>query len=152
MARDIQPFSYRTDPAVSPFPDDHPIIIYDGNCRMCSGFVRFILRHDRRDCFRFIGAQSPLGTALYRHYGLDPVHYETNILLEHGRPWLKSEGSIRMFQHLGPPWSMMVAGRLLPRSLRDLLYEFIARHRLRWFGVLQTCYLLEPGEESKFLG
>jgi hypothetical protein len=58
------PFSYRDNPAVPVFPDDHPIIIYDGKCRMCSGFVRFILRHDKRDCFRFIAVQSPLGTAL----------------------------------------------------------------------------------------
>jgi len=151
MARNVQPYSYRHDPAVPSFPDDHPILIYDGNCRMCSGFVRFILRHDKRGCFRFIAAQSPLGAALYRHYGLNPVDYETNILIEQGLPWLKSEGSIRIFQRLGLPWSLMAVGRLLPRALRDRLYEYIARNRLRWFGVRQTCYLLEPSQESKFL-
>jgi predicted DCC family thiol-disulfide oxidoreductase YuxK len=146
------PFSYRDNPAVPVFPDDHPIIIYDGKCRMCSGFVRFILRHDKRDCFRFIAAQSPLGTALYQHYGLDSVDYETNILLERGRTWLKSEGSIRMFEHLGLPWSCMTIGRLLPLRIRDSLYEVIARNRLRWFGKRQTCYLQDPGHASKFLG
>jgi predicted DCC family thiol-disulfide oxidoreductase YuxK len=146
------PYSYRSDPAVAAFPDDRPIIIYDGKCRMCSGFVRFILKHDTRNCFCFIAAQSQLGAALYRHYGLDAVNYETNILLENGRPWLKSEGSIRMFQHLGLPWSLLAVGRLLPRVIRDRLYELIARNRLRWFGVRQACYLLEPGQESRFLG
>jgi predicted DCC family thiol-disulfide oxidoreductase YuxK len=152
MTRLRPPFSYRDDPRVPAFADDHPIIIYDGNCRLCSGFVRFTLRHDPRGEFRFIAAQSLLGQALYRHYELDPADYETNILLEHGRPWLKSEGSIRMFQRLGMPWSLIAIGRLLPLGVRDRLYETVARNRLRWFGVRKACFLLEPGQEDRFLG
>jgi predicted DCC family thiol-disulfide oxidoreductase YuxK len=151
MRRLSQQFSYRDDPLVPAFADDHPILIYDGNCRMCSGFVRFALRHDRHGQLRFIAAQSALGQALYRHYELDPVEYETNILLEDGRPWLKSEGSIRIFQRLGLPWSLMAIGRLLPLAVRDRLYETVARNRLRWFGVRKTCFLLEPGQEERFL-
>jgi predicted DCC family thiol-disulfide oxidoreductase YuxK len=152
MIRATGPFSYRNDPAVPTFPDDHPIIIYDGKCQLCSGFVRFVLRHDRRDCFRFIAAQSPLGVALYSHYNLDPINYGTNILLEQGRPWFKSEGSIRMFERLGFPWSLLAIGRLLPLLLRDCLYDTIARNRLRWFGVRETCFLLDPNQAEKFLG
>jgi predicted DCC family thiol-disulfide oxidoreductase YuxK len=152
VARPTAPFSYRADSDVPAFPDDHPIVIYDGKCRMCSGFVRFVLRHDRADRFRFIAAQSPLGQALYQHYGLDPVDYETNILLEQGRPWLKSESSLRIFAQLGLPWSLLTVGRALPLALRDRLYEWIARNRLRWFGVQQACFLLDPEQGSKFLG
>ncbi len=151
MTRVTGPFSYRHDSAVPTFPDDHPIIIYDGKCRLCSGFVRFFLRHDRRDRFRFIAAQSPLGTALYRHYDLDHVDYETNILLEQGRPWFESEGSIRMFERLGFPWSLLAIGRILPLTLRDRLYNTIARNRLRWFGTRKTCFLLDPNQADKFL-
>jgi predicted DCC family thiol-disulfide oxidoreductase YuxK len=152
MTRAPKAFSYRDDPQVPAFADDHPILIYDGKCRLCSGFVRFILRHDRRDRFRFIAAQSQLGAALYRHYQRDPVDYETNILLEHGRAWFKSESSIRVFEALGLPWSLAAWGRILPLALRERLYEIIARHRLKWFGVRQACYLLDPGAEHKFLG
>jgi predicted DCC family thiol-disulfide oxidoreductase YuxK len=62
---------------------------------------RFVLRHDRRRRIRLLAAQTPLGAALYRHLGLDPVDYETNILIEDGRAWFKSEGSIRIFERLG---------------------------------------------------
>ncbi len=144
MDLDVPLFSYRADPAVPAFPDDHPIIIFDGKCNMCSGFVRFVLRRDKRDRFRFVAAQSPLGEALYRHYALDAVDYETNILLEQGRCWLKSESSIRIFEGLGIPWSLLSLGRVLPLSIRDRLYEYIARNRLRWFGVRQACFLLDP--------
>jgi predicted DCC family thiol-disulfide oxidoreductase YuxK len=100
----------------------------------------------------FIAAQSALGAALYQHYDLDSVNYETNILLEQGRPWLKSESSIRILERLGLPWSLVAAGRILPLTLRDRLYELIARNRLRWFGVRNVCFLLDPGQEHKFLG
>jgi predicted DCC family thiol-disulfide oxidoreductase YuxK len=145
------PFSYRDDPNVPPFPDERPILLYDGKCRLCSGFVRFVLRHDRHDSFRFIAAQSPLGEALYRHYKLDTLDYETNILLEQGCPWFKSESSIRVFERLGLPWSILAAGRVLPLAWRDRLYAVIARNRLRWFGVRRVCFLLDPGQEHKFL-
>src|SRR5581483_3660561 len=89
-------YSYRMDPNVPTFPDDRPILIFDGHCALCSGFVQFILRRDRAGRFRFLSAQSTVGQALYRHYELDPNIFETNILLENGRPWLKSEGTLRI--------------------------------------------------------
>jgi predicted DCC family thiol-disulfide oxidoreductase YuxK len=77
-------YSYRRDPAVPPFPDDRPIIIFDGYCALCSGWAQLVLRHDRTARYRLLRAQSPLGYALYVHYGLDPQDYETNILIEDG--------------------------------------------------------------------
>lgn len=144
-------FSYRVDPTVPAFPDDRPIIVFDGNCVLCSRFAQFILRTDRKHRFRLMAAQTPVGAALYGHFGLDPADYETNILIEDGRAWLKSEGSIRIFERLGLPWSLMSAGRLLPRSVRDRLYELVARNRLRWFGVRQTCYLTDPTQADRFI-
>ena len=145
------PFSYRADPAVPPFPDDRPIVVFDGNCVLCSAFARFILRHDRRRLFRLTVAQSPLGAALYRHYGLDTVDYETNLLIDEGRLWQKSESSIRIFERLGLPWSLAGLIRVLPLGLRDRLYEIVARNRLRWFGVRTSCHLPDPAEADRFL-
>ena len=144
-------FSYRTDPAVPPFPDDRPIVIFDGRCVLCSSFAQFIIKTDRARRLRLLAAQTPTGEALYRHYGLAPQDYETNILLEDGRAWLKSEGSIRIFQRLGPPWSLMAVGRLLPQPVRDRLYEIIARNRLSWFGVRETCFLPAPSDADRFI-
>jgi predicted DCC family thiol-disulfide oxidoreductase YuxK len=149
MAREA--FSYRNDPAVPAFPDDRSIIIFDGKCVLCSAFAHFILKADRHRRFRLLAAQTPIGAALYRHYGLAMDDYETNILLEGGRIWLKSEGSIRIFEGLGFPWSLMSIGRLLPRPLRDRCYEIVARNRLRWFGARETCYLPDPSLQDRFI-
>jgi predicted DCC family thiol-disulfide oxidoreductase YuxK len=145
-------FSYRSDAAVPAFPDDRPILIFDGHCVLCSRFARFILRTDRHRRFRLMAAQSPVGVALYRHFSLDPTDYETNILIEDGRAWFKSEGSIRVFEGLGWPWSLMSVARALTRRLRDRLYEVVACNRLRWFGMRQTCYLPDPSEADRFIG
>lgn len=146
-----EPYSYRQDAAVPLFPDDRPIIVFDGHCVLCSAWARFVLRHDRKAAFRLLPAQSRLGHALYLHYGLDPSDYETNILIEDGVAWFKSEGSIRMAERLGFPWSLAASLRILPLRLREGLYTGLARRRFRLFGRRETCMLVEPGHEDRFL-
>jgi predicted DCC family thiol-disulfide oxidoreductase YuxK len=145
-------YSYRDDPAVPDFPDDRPIIIFDGHCVLCSGFARFVIRHDRRAVFRLMAAQTPLGQAIYRHLNLEPIRFETNVLVQNGRFWIKSDGSIRMFALLGFPWSMALLLRVVPRTLLDWLYDWVARNRLRWFGSQSTCFLGDPADRDRFLG
>jgi predicted DCC family thiol-disulfide oxidoreductase YuxK len=144
-------YSYRADPELTGFPDDRPIIIFDGHCVMCSRFARLVLRRDKRAVFRLLPAQSPLGEALYRHYGLPVPDYESNVLLEDGVAWFKSAGSIRILRRLGLPWSLATVFLVLPEAVRDAAYDWIARNRLRWFGRREACYLLEPGFEDRFL-
>jgi predicted DCC family thiol-disulfide oxidoreductase YuxK len=150
-ARRQEAYSYRRDPAVPAFPDDRPIIIFDGYCAFCSGWAEFVLRHDDKGIYRLVSAQSALGRALYVHYGLDPQDYETNILIANGFAWFKSEGSIRMAEGLGLPWSLARALRVLPLVLRDRLYEMIARNRLRWFGKRDVCYRPDQRHSDRFL-
>jgi predicted DCC family thiol-disulfide oxidoreductase YuxK len=144
-------YAYRTDPAVPAFADDRPVIVFDGKCVLCSSFARFILRTDRRAHFRLLAAQSPLGTALYQHFGLDSQLYETYILLEDGNAYLRSEAAIRIFAALGWPWRLAMAGKILPRPMRDALYDVVARNRLRWFGARQTCFLPDPSQADRFI-
>ena len=95
------PYDYRADPAVPRFADDRPVIVFDGKCVLCSSFAQFILRKDRSARFRLLAAQSELGNALYRHFGLDPVRYETYVLLQEGKAYFRSEASIRILDGLG---------------------------------------------------
>jgi len=149
--RQREAYSYRRDPAVPAFPDNRPIIIFDGYCALCSGWAEFVLRHDDTGIYRLVSAQSALGRALYVHYGLDPQDYETNILISDGLAWFKSEGSIRMAEGLGLPWSLARCLRIMPLALRDRLYETIARNRLRWFGKRDVCYCPDQRHADRFL-
>ena len=150
--RRMRPYSYRDDPAVPQFADDKPVIIFDGLCALCSGSAAFVLRHDGKAVFRLLPAQSPLGHALYRHYGLDPQNYETMILIQDGVAWLKSEGAIRIARGLGFPWSLAAIVRVVPLAWRDRLYMLIARNRIRWFGARTSCYRPDPRFADRMIG
>ena len=151
MAIDRPPYSYRDDAAVPAFPDDKPIIIFDGHCVFCSGWARFVVRHDRRGRLRLLAAQSELGYALYRHFGLDPHDYQTNILIGDGVARTKSDGTLQMFALLDRPWSWVRVLRVLPSSFLDWGYAMLARNRLRLFGRSEVCFVPSPEIRERFL-
>jgi predicted DCC family thiol-disulfide oxidoreductase YuxK len=141
MRRVAEPFSYRRDPAVPDFADDRPLFIFDGVCVLCSSGVRWLLRRDPAGRFRFATAQSPLGRAIYAHYGLD--FDETYLLLDQGCVYVKSDGYLRIAPSLGGFYRRLAAlARLIPRALRDAAYDLVARHRYRWFGKTDYCALI----------
>jgi predicted DCC family thiol-disulfide oxidoreductase YuxK len=144
-------FAYRRDPRVQAFDDSHPIVIFDGACVMCSRFVQFFLRADRRGRLRFMTAQSELGQALYAHFDLRGDVFDTYVLLEGGQARVKSDAALRIFALLGAPWSSLGVGRVLPLAWSDGLYDFVARNRLRWFGVREVCYAPTPEVRARFI-
>src|SRR5215467_12710996 len=94
---------------------------------------------------RPLAAQSELGGALYRRFGLDPVGYETHILLQDGKPYFRSKATTRILACLGMPWRLLATfGRLVPVPLRDAVYDVVARNRLQWFRARAQCYRAEP--------
>ncbi|WP_026612866.1 thiol-disulfide oxidoreductase DCC family protein [Ensifer aridi] len=151
MSASRSAYSYLDDPAVPPFADDHPLIVFDGECIFCSGWVQFVLAHDRHGRYRFLAAQSPLGLALYLHYGLDTTEFESNILIENGVAWFKSDASIRTLSGLGLPWSLAALLRVMPRHFRDPIYDLVAKNRYRIAGRRQTCYVPTSEERGRFI-
>jgi predicted DCC family thiol-disulfide oxidoreductase YuxK len=144
-------YSYRDDPAVPRFADDRPVIIFDGECVLCSGSTQFVLHHDKRKVYRFLAAQTPLGRSLYDHYGLDARDYETMMLIADGIATFKSEAVIRIGEGLGFPWSLAAVFRVIPRPWRDRLYAVLARNRLRILGRRDSCYMPSPDDADRFL-
>jgi predicted DCC family thiol-disulfide oxidoreductase YuxK len=144
-------YSYREDLSVPEFDDDHAIIVFDGMCVMCSGFMRFIMRRDRAKHFRLLPAQSNLGEALYAHYGLKAGDYDSVLLLEDGSVRLKWDASIGVFEGLGWPWKIAALGRILPKFISNPLYDLIARNRFKWFGRREICLIPTPEDRTHFL-
>ncbi|GJE55360.1 MULTISPECIES: thiol-disulfide oxidoreductase DCC family protein [Methylobacterium] len=145
------PYSYRDDPAVPAFPDDLPVVVFDGVCGMCSAFVRLLLAIDgTTERHRFISAQAPLGAALYRHYGRVPD--ETFLVLTDGRCRVKADAVLATFAGLGPAWSLPArAARLVPPRWADAAYNCVAKNRYRIWGGRDTCLRPPPGTEARFL-
>ena len=148
---EARPYSYRDDPSVPRFPDDKGLIVFDGVCVLCTGFARFVLTRDRDFAFRLTTAQSPLGQALFRHYGLDTETYETNLVLIDGRAHAKLDTVVAVAQRLGGPWRLLWTLRLLPRPVADWIYDRVAQNRYRLFGRTDACMLPPPEWRARFL-
>ncbi|UHS55869.1 thiol-disulfide oxidoreductase DCC family protein [Agrobacterium vaccinii] len=144
-------YSYRDDPSVPDFPDDKPLIVFDDDCGFCSRDINFVLRHDEKRVFRFTPAQFELGTALMRHYGYRTDNYETSLLIENGIAYPRSDGVLRVLQLLGGAVSLLALLRFLPRSLRDWVYDLVARNRMKIAGRSKACRIPTDDERSRFL-
>jgi len=108
---------------------DHDLIVFDGTCIFCSGFARFMAKHDRKARFRFVTAQSGTGRALYRKYDLDPDLMETNIVIVDGAAHVKMAAFSAAMSTIGCPWRVFAALGAIPRPFSDWLYDRIARNR-----------------------
>jgi|SRR5262245_13668518 len=144
-------YSYRNDPAVPAFADDKALLVFDGVCVLCSGLARFILKRDKHLAFRFATAQSPLGQALFRHYGLDAKELETNLVLVDGMPCAKLDTVAAVGAQLGGAWRALGLVRLLPRPLADWLYDRVARSRYALFGRTERCMVPSPEWRNRFI-
>lgn len=150
-SEDLPAYSYRQDGNVPVFPDNKPLIVFDGVCIFCSGFAKFVLRQDRENRLNLCTAQSKLGHALYLHYGLDPENYETNIVIRDGRAHFKSDAFFEVMKILGGGWPLLALLQVFPKRPRNWLYDRIARNRYKLFGKSDSCIVLPPEQRSKIL-
>ena len=129
----------------------HAVVVFDGECAFCSRWVDFLLRFDRTDTFRFAARQSESGAAFSRQAGLPETGVGSIILVEGKTIRLRSEAVLRMLKLLGPPFSIAGIFRMIPVSIRDAVYDTIARNRIRWFGKMSTCRTPLPDERRRFI-
>ena len=144
-------YSYRADPHVPSFPDDKGLIVFDGVCELCTRSAQFVLKRDAAFAFRLTTAQSPLGQALFRHYGLDTETFETNLVLIDGRAYAKLDSVAAVCQRIGGVWRLLAALRLLPRPLADWVYDRIATNRYALFGRTDSCMIPPPEWRARFI-
>jgi predicted DCC family thiol-disulfide oxidoreductase YuxK len=127
------------------------IVVFDAHCLLCSGSVQFLLRHDHRRRLRFATIQSDAGRALLAKAGIDAVDPESFVLVGEARIWTGSAAVLRVAHALGWPWRLAWIAWIVPAPLRDALYRWIARHRYRWFGRSEQCFLPEAADATRFI-
>jgi predicted DCC family thiol-disulfide oxidoreductase YuxK len=133
-------------------PDVHSrIILFDGVCNLCNGFVQFIIRNDRKERFHFGGLQSAEAQQLLHGTDLRPQDLDTVIYLRKGWALSRSTAALHILKELGGAWSLMAVFFVVPRFIRDAVYRFIANNRYRWFGRQESCMLPTPELRTRFL-
>jgi len=136
--------------------DTETIVLFDGVCNMCNGFVKFIVKRDPHARFKFAALQSEAGQRLLAEAGLPAALMDTVVLIERSseprtRAYVKSNAAVRVARTLGWPWALFYAFVAVPRPLRDVAYSFVARNRYRWFGKQEVCMIPTPDLKRRFL-
>ena len=129
----------------------YAVVVFDGECSFCNGWIDFLMRFDRKEVFRFAARQSETGAAFAAQSGLPPGGAGSIIVVEEQRVRLRSDAVLRMLTLLGPPFSLLGVFRLIPAALRDACYDVIARNRKRWFGKTTQCRVPGPSERQRFI-
>jgi predicted DCC family thiol-disulfide oxidoreductase YuxK len=127
------------------------VVLFDGVCKLCGAWARFLIRYDLHGHFKLASVQSPEGQAILAWYGLPTDYYETMLLVEGSRIYTKSEAFMRIMARLPWPWPLASIGRVLPGFLRDWLYDRIALNRYALFGRHDVCVIPTPDHEARFL-
>ncbi len=128
------------------------IVLFDGECNFCDKSVQFIIKRDPRGIFAFASLQSEAGRQLLKEYQV-PEEIDSIILLEpdNHKYYMKSSAALKICKNLSGLWSMLYFFKLVPKTIRDRVYDLIARNRIKWFGRKDQCMLPSPEIRKRFL-
>ncbi len=129
-----------------------PILLFDGVCNLCTGSVRFVIQRDPEKLFRFASLQSSIAKELLGSEGDEAAGYlESMVLIDGDGIWYRSTAALRTVGRLSGLWPLLKVFMIVPRPLRDCVYDFIGRRRYRWFGRTEACWMPEQDVSDRFL-
>ena len=133
-------------------PKGKKIILFDGVCNLCDSMLQYIIKHDKKDVFRFVAIQSELGQKIVKHIGVDTSKTDSIILYQPGVAYFyKSSAAIEIAKDLDGFLHYGTAFRIIPAAFRNLVYDYIAKNRYKWYGKKEQCMMPTPELKSKFL-
>jgi len=128
-----------------------PILLFDGICKLCNRLVIFVIRRDKDAKIKFTPLQSASGMSLLKKTGLSVHDINSIVFIEGENLFLKSSAVLHIFKALGCGWRLFYGFIIIPKFIRDFLYNIVARHRYRIFGKRETCMIPSPDIEKRFL-
>jgi predicted DCC family thiol-disulfide oxidoreductase YuxK len=129
-----------------------PIILFDGVCNLCNASVQWVIQRDKKAQFRFASLQSEIGQRLLALHHLDKKGLDSVVLIADQQAYYYADAPLEIAIRLGGFWGLAVIFKVVPRTLRDSVYRWIARNRYRWFGKQEACWLPRPEWRARFLG
>lgn len=129
----------------------NPVLLFDGVCNLCNSSVQVILKRDKGKIFRFAALQSEYGRQLIDQFPTELKNIDSVVLKEGSTLWFKSDAVLRVLWHLGGWYRILYGFKIVPRFVRDALYDWIAGHRYSWFGRQDTCMVPTPELKNRFL-
>ncbi|MDQ0350398.1 putative DCC family thiol-disulfide oxidoreductase YuxK [Alkalibacillus filiformis] len=125
------------------------VILFDGVCNLCNGVVQLLIKHDSQDHFRFAALQSDFGERVTSQ--IDQHDLDSIIVITNGKMYTKSSGALQIVKKMDGAWKYLYVLRIIPKPIRDQLYDFLARNRHKIFGRRDSCMMPTPELKQKFL-
>jgi predicted DCC family thiol-disulfide oxidoreductase YuxK len=133
-------------------PINKKIILFDGVCNLCNSAVKFVIKHDKKDVFRFVALQSDLGREILNYIGIDAKNIDSIVLYEPGVAYYyKSDAALQIARSLDGLFSFGTVFKIIPTGIRNYLYDYIAKNRYEWYGKKESCMVPTPELKIKFL-
>jgi predicted DCC family thiol-disulfide oxidoreductase YuxK len=134
------------------FPKGKKIILFDGVCNLCDASVQYVIKHDKKDIFRFVAIQSDLGQKILNHIGINSKNIDSVVLYEPGVAYYyKSSAAIIIATNLSGVFTLATVFKLIPTQIRNLVYDYVAKNRYKWYGKKEQCLLPTEALKEKFL-
>ncbi|MBH5317719.1 thiol-disulfide oxidoreductase DCC family protein [Paenibacillus sp. GSMTC-2017] len=127
------------------------VALIDGHCHMCQTITRFLVKHDHKGKFRFAALQSTAGKQLLAQGSLKDKTFDSFVLYDNGKYWIKSSAALRVAQRLGGWWALLYVFIIVPPPIRNIVYDWVARNRYRWFGKSDVCLMPTKAVMARFL-
>ena len=131
--------------------EEKPVILFDGVCNFCDASVNFIIRQDKKNVFRFAALQSSAGQQLAEKYHLPKKDFDSFVLVDQGKIYIKSTAGLRVYGNLPWIWKWTQIFWIVPKFIRDAVYDYVARNRYKWFGKKDQCVIPSAEVRSRFL-
>jgi predicted DCC family thiol-disulfide oxidoreductase YuxK len=126
------------------------IILFDGVCNLCNGFVQFVIKRDPHARFKFAALQSDAAVELLLTHQIDPKELSSVIFIVNKTVYTQSDAALKIAQNLGSAWPLAASLLIIPKFIRNAIYHFIAKNRYRWFGKTDQCMMPNPRFENRF--
>lgn len=137
---------------MKPIPPNKKLVLFDGVCNLCNRSVQYIIKHDKKNVFLFAPLQSEVGQDLISQFNIDTSKTDSILLYEHLKGIsIKSTAALMIFRSLGFPYNLMTVFFIIPAFIRNLLYDYIAKKRYKWFGKLDNCMVPTRELNDRFL-
>lgn len=131
--------------------ENGPILLFDGVCNLCSSSVQFVLKRNKKGNIRFASLQSEFGQKALKDSQLPIDYINSLVLLENGKTYVKSDAALRLSKHLNGFWKVGSVFLVVPRFIRNAVYDLIAKYRYNWFGKMDVCWIPKPEWKDRFL-
>jgi predicted DCC family thiol-disulfide oxidoreductase YuxK len=127
------------------------VILFDGVCNLCNGSVQFVIKRDKKRRFRYATLQGEVAQKLLAKHPLNPIDLDSFILIEGEKIYLRSSAALRVAKQLSGLWPLLYVLIVVPKPLRDAVYNFVGKNRYKWFGQRESCMMPTPETKSLFL-